>query len=231
MVPPFRDSAGSLAGQKSAAGDKTWLGYLWRWTYDPTKLWKRVRNTIDLAMALAIIGLIFNVVQYAQSEFGNKQIIDALHRIVEDQRKVLEHLRVEGKLPPDLVPSSVPRSNGPSMAKTTLGVTAVGTSPKQFLVTGSLNAIHAERRWWLGTQSGLQFWPQIELPAEIRVGESFQYRLTIPSNITSGSVALIEAGPQSHKQFIDHRVGQFSEVGFYLPHLTDTYVRASVDFP
>ena len=231
MVPPSRDSADSLLDQKSTVGNKARLDRLWRWTYDPTKLWKRVRNTIDLAMVLAIVGLIFNVVQYAQNEFGNKQIIDALHRVVEDQRKILEHLRVEGKLPPDLIPPSVPRSDRTSMAKAIFRVTAVGTSPKQFFVTGSLDVIHEGRRWWIGTQSGLQFWPQIELPPEIRVGESFQYRLTIPSNIASGSVALIEAGPQSHKQFIDHRVGQFSEVGLYLPHLTDTRVIASIDFP
>ncbi len=216
---------------RSKADEKARLGRIWRWTYDPTKLWNWVRNTIDLAMVLAMVGLIFNVFEYAQREFGHKQLINKLNMIVEDQRKILEHLRVEGKLPPAAMPSSVPRSDGTSMAKAILRATAIGTSPKQFSVAGSVDVIHEERRWWIGTQSGLQFWPQIELPPEIGVGESFQYRLTIPSNIASGSVVLIEAGRQSRKQFLDHRVGQFSEVGLYLPHLTDTHVRASVDFP
>jgi len=237
---------GWLHVQVTKLCNKAWVNRLWIWIGMPIGWWQRYRNVFDLVMVLSIASLLFAVFAFIQNEAENRQIIDSLKIVVEneqdilytlkaivkDQRKNLEKLRVEGRLPPGLAPQLVKGSGRPGEGLASIEADYVqGTDPLQFIIRGSIDIVSKNRSWWIGTHSGLQVWPQIELSHDIGAGEKFEYRLTVPCGVESGSLVLVEAGPVSRKLFADHTLSPVQYVGLYWPHLVDVSVLWSVVFP
>lgn len=209
------------------------------------KWFRKYRNVFNFGISLTIAGLIFALFVFIRSEAGSRQIIDSLkiviekqqgiqndlEKIVEDQRRNLEKLRVTGRLPALLSPQPVIRDSKNAAELASIDAKHVkGTRPKQFIIHGTVENARKNRSLWIGTYSGLQFWPQIELPQNSSTGDKFQYRITVPSGVESGSLVLIEAGPSSSELFAGHTLSSIRHVGLYWPNLGDVSVLWSVNF-
>lgn len=233
----------------SKSGDNGQLSSWGRWKTKLAKLWSWLRAHSGLFIVGFIItstSLIFSIychfVRHSQHKeiisnikshykeiiSQNKEFISFMTNRFQEQNKFLENL-LKGNFP-SLMPFRDTPRNGASVSRGSITVTSVGIAPKQFIVTGKLDRITKEKGWWIGTLSGLRVWPQIELPPEIGEGELFKYRVTIPPNIDSGELVLIEAGSKANQLFKDQMMGQYYQVGLFAPHLKDAQVIASVDF-
>lgn len=128
-------------------------------------------------------------------------------------------------------PFSPPKPSAPFRPKASLQLSAIDESPKQLTVSASVWAVSEGDRLWIGVLSENKFYPQIEIPSRASAGDPLQYRITIPSAVTSGAVVLISAGPESNKLLSDTRTGQHSDIGIFLPHRSDMQVIRSADIP
>lgn len=260
LIPSSHDSADLPKGMNSKSGDNGPLSRWGRWKTKLANLCSSLRAHIALigciiASFSLLIAIVFNFErsrQYAESiveirhQFKeiinkidkhyqenidqNKENISFLTNIIQEQNKVLEKLRIRGNLTSDIMTSIEPPRIGASVSRGSIEVTLSDIAPKQFIVTGKLDRVPKGKGWWIGTRSGLRFWPQIELPPDIQEGQSFKYRVTIPPNIASGEVVLMEAGSEANQLFKRQMAGKYYEVGLFWPHLKDAQVIASVDF-
>lgn len=160
----------------------------------------------------------------------SNKIIEKLDKLISQQAKLIDSLIKEGRIPLVLKNSLEPPQIGTAGARGTLGITPAGTAPKQFFVTGKFESVPKGKEMWIGTLSGLQFWPQCNVSSEIREGQPFKKRITIPERISSGKVILVEAGDEANQLFKRWWVGQYHEVGLFWPHLKDAQVIASETF-
>lgn len=231
LIPSSHDRADLPQGMNSKSGDNGQLsqregGKCGSITIHPIISFL----SLVFAIIMAIIMGSFNIYQYIK----NRQLSEELLRRTENLlllNKIFEEQRQEGRIPSVLIhPLDTPRI-GASVSRGSINVTPEGIAAKQFIVTGQIDRITIGKSRWIGTLSGLQFWPQIELKPDIGEGQPFRYIVTIPPNIASGKFVLMEAGSQSNQLFKDQMVGQYHQVGLFWPHLKDAQVIASADFP
>lgn len=219
----------------------------WRWVpsgqiiiEEITKILRRLRGHLTLALISLIVTIIGVIIGYlgGMSQANDikrhyieiKATLEYLIKVVEGQKKIIDKQKEEGKLSQDIMDSLKPKKNGGTVSRVSMEVTLDDKNLKRYTVVGKIDSLIKGRRLWIGTLSGLQFLPLIEMPPTIREGEFFEYHITIPPNISSGNLVLIDAGSKSNQLFKDHVVGQYYNVGLFWPHLKDANVIASVKF-
>jgi hypothetical protein len=95
-------------------------------------------------------------------------------------------------------------------------------------VSGNLDRSAFSNNVWLGIQSGLQFWPQIEMPPDLSGAHEFGFRVAMPSGVTAGTMILVQADSASQRQFEEQAISPLADVGLFMPHLSNIRVIDSV---
>lgn len=218
--------------------NKKFLFSIQSWIVAQSARLKKFRIVIDLAMVLTIVGLFMAAISFYRNELSSKNVIHTLNQIIAGQRETLEIIRTKGEIPSELTYST--RKNEftgdrqpSSESRIRVARYYDKVNPAQLGVQGHIYQNNKSKNYWIGIRSGLQFWPQIRLPRKHLVGESFEYRIQIPTQVRSGAIALVEVGESTDKLFFgyqDYAVSNIMDVGFYFPHISDIHVMASENF-